>query len=321
MSCERHENQHRLAAVIVAAGRGLRLGGDMPKQYLDLGGRPMLCRSIEAFAAAGAEKIALVIPAGDEEYVRSEVIEKLRSDCCGLRDSSRSDASDPQESLQKRIVLTPGGKERCDSVYAGLQCVKGADYVWIHDAARPFVDAGVISRCLEAAIDCGAAVPVIPVKDTIYCCEASGSAGSESTGTGCAVTGDAGAGSTGTGCIGEGWMVGALPRASLRAVQTPQTFALLLILEAHERLRGLTTAAGRHALDTAADTHASGAVSDDAHVFAGVTDDAMLVKELLGHEVRLVTGSELNFKVTTAADLERARTVAADLDRAGSDAG
>ncbi|MBQ4309035.1 MAG: 2-C-methyl-D-erythritol 4-phosphate cytidylyltransferase, partial [Lachnospiraceae bacterium] len=84
------------AAVIVAAGKGLRAGTEIPKQYLPVGGRPMLCHSVETFLKAGADPVVIVIPAGDEDYVRDGIL-------AGLEDAGR-------------ITLVPGGAERHDSV-------------------------------------------------------------------------------------------------------------------------------------------------------------------------------------------------------------
>ena len=190
------------AAVIVAAGKGLRAGTDVPKQYLPVGGKPMLRHSVETFLAAGADPVVIVIPAGDEAYVREEIL-------AGPDDAGR-------------IVLVSGGAERHDSVYEGLKACADSDYVWIHDAARPFVTPEILDAAMAAAEECGAAVPVIPVKDTVY------------------VRGDAGD----SGEAGEtGAFLADIPaRDTLCAAQTPQTFRTDLILRAHEWYRGLRRA-------------------------------------------------------------------------------
>ena len=176
------------AAVIVAAGKGLRAGTDVPKQYLPVGGKPMLRHSVETFLAAGADPVVIVIPAGDEAYVREEIL-------------SGPDAAG-------RIVLVPGGAERHDSVYEGLKACADSDYVWIHDAARPFVTPEILDAAMAAAEECGAAVPVIPVRDTVY--------------------------------MRDGEFLADIPaRDTLCAAQTPQTFRTDLILRAHEWYRGL----------------------------------------------------------------------------------
>ena len=201
------------AAVIVAAGKGLRAGTEIPKQYLPVGGRPMLCHSVETFLRAGADPVVIVIPAGDEDYVRDEIL-------AGLEDAGR-------------ITLVPGGAERHDSVYEGLKACADSDYVWIHDAARPFVTREILEAAMAGAEECGAAVPVIPVKDTVY------------------VRGGA-----------DGELLADIPeRSTLCAAQTPQTFRTELILRAHEWYRGLRGAekAALKVTDDAMLAHAVGA--------------------------------------------------------------
>ena len=111
----------------------------------------------------------------------------------------------------KRLVIVPGGAERHDSVYEGLKACADSDYVWIHDAARPFVTRDILKEAMAGAEECGAAVPVTPVKDTVY------------------VRG-------GT----DGKLLADVPeRDMLCAAQTPQTFRTELILRAHEWYRGL----------------------------------------------------------------------------------
>ena len=185
----------RRAAVIVAAGKGLRAGTEVPKQYLPVAGKPMLLHSVETFLAAGADPVVIVIPAGDEGYVRETVLPQI-AEAAGR-------ATD-------RVILVPGGAERHDSVYEGLKACADSDYVWIHDAARPFVTREILEASMAAAEECGAAVPVVPVKDTIY--------------------------------MREGADLAGIPaRDGLCAAQTPQTFRTELILRAHEayrRMRG-----------------------------------------------------------------------------------
>lgn len=134
------------AAVIVAAGKGSRMHSEIPKQYLPLAGKPVLCYSVEMFRRVGAERIVVVVSPGEIEHCRSKILEPF-----GLSD----------------VVLTEGGKERHDSVYQGLLAAKGCDYVWIHDGARPLVTEDILQRTLKAAIAEKACVAAVPVKDTI----------------------------------------------------------------------------------------------------------------------------------------------------------
>ncbi len=141
----------RYAAIVLSAGKGTRMGGAMPKQYMELGGRPILSYSLQAFEESAAEEIVLVAGEGDIPYCQKEIVEKY-----GFR-------------KVRRII--PGGKERYHSVYCGLSDLKRRgsppDYVMIHDGARPFLDAPIIRRCEEAVETYQACVAGMPVKDTI----------------------------------------------------------------------------------------------------------------------------------------------------------
>src|SRR5258707_3994741 len=133
-------------ALIVAAGRGQRLGDPTPKQYLDLAGRPVLRRSVEAFLAHPRVDAVRVV-------IRPDDAERYRAAVAGL------------------TLLEPvaGGAERQDSVRAGLENLGplGAKSVLIHDAARPLVDAATISRTLDALAHHECAIAALPVTDTV----------------------------------------------------------------------------------------------------------------------------------------------------------
>lgn len=134
----------KIAAIIVAAGKGERVGADLPKQYMPLGGRALVAHSVAAFARHPAiSQIILVIGAGQEALAQSAL--------AGL----------PVDAL----IL--GGAERQDSVRAGLAAAAGADVVLVHDAARPFLSQDVIDRLITALETQDAAVPVLPVVDTL----------------------------------------------------------------------------------------------------------------------------------------------------------
>lgn len=129
------------AAVIVAAGRGARLGGDVPKQFLDLAGRPVLAWSVAAFLAHPDVDDLVVVLAPDR-------------------------AGDPPDWLAGARVVA-GGEARADSVRRGLAAIRAeTEVVLVHDGARPFVTGALITRVLEAARG-GPAIPVLPVADTI----------------------------------------------------------------------------------------------------------------------------------------------------------
>ena len=136
----------RTAAVVVAAGRGLRSGQPLPKQFASWRGKPVIRHSVEALLAAGVEPIVVVIPEGAETLLE----DALR----GLTD-------------QVRPVL--GGATRQESVRNGLEALVDArpSNVLIHDAARPDLSLAVIDRLRRALADHQGAIPVLPVVDSL----------------------------------------------------------------------------------------------------------------------------------------------------------
>jgi 2-C-methyl-D-erythritol 4-phosphate cytidylyltransferase / 2-C-methyl-D-erythritol 2,4-cyclodiphosphate synthase len=179
-----------LAILVVAAGRGLRAGEGLPKQYRSLAGRPLLAHTLEALlrAAPGAA-ILPVIHKGDTGLYRSCVA-----------------------SLGKVPHLAEpafGGAMRQESVRLGLEALSRLapppKIVLIHDAARLFVSEPLVERALAGAKAHGAAIPGLPLTDTIKEIDF------------------------------DGFVIATAPRTRLRAVQTPQAFRFDLILEAHRR--------------------------------------------------------------------------------------
>ncbi len=174
----------RTAAIIVAAGRGLRAGGGGPKQYRSIGGKTVLSRAMEPFCSH--PDVFAVQP---------------------VRNPDDADIFDQAVSHLTYQAPVNGGATRQASVRAGLEALAShaPDIVLIHDAARAFVTDKVISRAIDSALITGAAIPVVPVTDTIKVVDGSG-----------AIT--------------------ATPdRAGLRIAQTPQAFRFDVILEAHRR--------------------------------------------------------------------------------------
>jgi 2-C-methyl-D-erythritol 4-phosphate cytidylyltransferase/2-C-methyl-D-erythritol 2,4-cyclodiphosphate synthase len=177
-------NPQRTAAILVAAGRGLRAGTGGPKQYRSIGGQPVIFRAMEPFSRH--PRISTVQPVVNPD------------DTAMFNDAVRGLPHAPP---------TKGGATRQASVYAGLEALVAAkpDIVLIHDAARPFVSPELISRAIDAASITGAAIPAIPVTDTIK-------------------------------LVDGGGHVEATPeRARLRIAQTPQSFRFDAILDAHRR--------------------------------------------------------------------------------------
>ena len=134
----------RVAAIVAAGGLGRRLGADVPKQFLEIGGRTIVERSVEAFVAhPGIDQIVVVLPDGTP--------------------------SPPAWSASpKPLRVVPGGSRRQDSVAAGFAAVgEECGLIVVHDAARPFVDAATISRVIAAAAEDGAAIAALPASDTV----------------------------------------------------------------------------------------------------------------------------------------------------------
>jgi 2-C-methyl-D-erythritol 4-phosphate cytidylyltransferase/2-C-methyl-D-erythritol 2,4-cyclodiphosphate synthase len=135
------------AAIVAAGGRGLRLGADRPKQFVDIDGRSILDTSVTALAAS--DRISEIVVALPAEYV----------DSIGARLRGLS---------AKPILCVEGGPRRQDSVAnAFAKASRKAEIIVIHDAARPFVTADLIARTVDAAHAHGAAIAAIPVRDTV----------------------------------------------------------------------------------------------------------------------------------------------------------
>jgi len=136
-------------AIIVAGGSGKRMLHDRPKQYVPLAGIPILARSLITFQKTpSVGRIILVVPAGDREYVRDEIVDRYR--------------------ITKARQIQEGGEKRQDSVGKGLEMVtNGDDIVLIHDGVRPFATQALIESSISEAARSGAAVPVIPSADTV----------------------------------------------------------------------------------------------------------------------------------------------------------
>ncbi len=185
-----HDMSLSVAAVVVAAGRGLRAGGGIPKQYRSLSGDPVIRSSLSALAWHG--EVHTVLP-----VIHPDDVTAFQAAAAGLN------------------LMPPvyGGASRQASVRAGLEALASAapDIVLIHDAARPFLSAALVSRAIAASARSGAAIPALEVTDTIKSVDTTGR------------------------------VTGTLDRASLRSVQTPQAFAYAALRDAHRK----AAAAGR----------------------------------------------------------------------------
>ena len=169
--------------VIVAGGKGLRMGGALPKQFMPIGGKPVLMRTIERFREYDEHiHIVLVLPSDQHDYW---------TELCR------------EHHFSIPVNVVAGGATRFHSSQNGVAAIEGSDddLVAIHDGVRPFVSTDTIARCFDEAARSGAALPVLPVTDTLR------------------YVGGEGAGHN-------------VQRADYRVVQTPQTFKLELLRRA-----------------------------------------------------------------------------------------
>lgn len=170
-------------ALVVAAGRGTRAGGDLPKQYQSIGDECVLRRTLRLFAGHPSVTAVLAVIHTDDSDL--------------FADAARG--------LPKILAPVKGGASRQASVRAGLEALTplAPETVLVHDAARPFASADLIARAIDAARRTGAAIPVLPVTDTIKQVDE------------------------------DGWVTATLPRPALRQVQTPQAFTYWALRAAH----------------------------------------------------------------------------------------
>ena len=165
-------------AVVVAAGRGRRFGSERPKQFVELGGVPVLAWSVDAFTShAEVGRVVVVL--------------------------SPERAASPPAWLPEGVSVVAGGVARADSVRAGVSALADeAEVVLVHDGARPFPSAGLISRVIAGA-ERGPVVPVVPIADTVKRVD------------------------------DRGRVVETVSRRKLRGVQTPQGFPAEVLARTH----------------------------------------------------------------------------------------
>jgi 2-C-methyl-D-erythritol 4-phosphate cytidylyltransferase len=171
-------------AIVVAAGRGERMGGGRPKAFLTLLGEALLSRAVRAFEAApSVSEIVVVAPASELEAARALLAP-----------------------LGKLRAVVAGGERRQDSVREGLRQAPAGftGVVLVHDAARPLVEVALVERVVSAAAEAGAALPVVPLVDTVK-------------------------------RVSDGRVLETLDRSQLAAAQTPQGFQLEVLAAAYEK--------------------------------------------------------------------------------------
>lgn len=173
-------------AVILAGGQGKRMNSNVHKQYLLIKDKPVIYYTIKAFEESMVDGIVLVCGAGETAYCQKEIVDHY--------------------GFEKVKHIVEGGKERYNSVYNGLSAIEAADYVLIHDGARPFVTKDIIERNIACVQEYGACVTAMISKDTVKISDANG-------------------------------FVSATPdRNNVWIVQTPQTFEYSLIKDAYTQI-------------------------------------------------------------------------------------
>ena len=225
----------KCTAIVLSAGQGTRMGTKIQKQYLQINQKPVVFYSLDLFQRTEIiDEIILVVGEGQEEFCRTEIVEKYQMD--------------------KVSSIVTGGAERYGSVWNGLQKTSDEGYVFIHDGARPFADEDILKRLYDAVVIHKACVAGMPVKDTIKIISE------------------------------DGFALETPNRKYVWMIQTPQVFETALIKKAYIKSREETS--------------------------IQVTDDAMVVEQMLKHPVKVVEGSYENIKITTPEDLEIAEIFA-----------
>lgn len=172
-------------AIVLAGGSGSRMGSKTAKQYIEYKDKPLIYYTLKAFEESRIDDVILVCREGDESFCKNEIVDKYN--------------------FKKIKKIIKGGKERYNSVYAGLLACE-CDYVFIHDGARICITNDVIERCMKAVVEYKACIAAVPVKDTIKVADANG-------------------------CVAK-----TPDRNLLWQVQTPQCFDYEIVKEAYDKM-------------------------------------------------------------------------------------
>ena len=176
------------SAIILAAGKGQRMGTELPKQFLSMGDDMLLTKTIRVFEESSViQDIVLVTSEDWIGFCKTEIVDR--------------------EGFRKVRKIVAGGKERYDSVYQGLLACPNADYVFIHDGARPFVTEEILVHTQEAVEKYEACAVGVPSKDTVKIVDE------------------------------DGFVESTPPRENVWNIQTPQAFSYPLIRAAYEVVR------------------------------------------------------------------------------------
>ena len=269
-------------AIILGGGKGLRMGSDVPKQFIEIGGLPILMRTILRFREYGDVKIILVLPK-DQQYYWQHL--------CQVHHFTED------------YQIADGGSERFFSIKNALALIPddAQGVVAVHDGVRPFPSVEVVARCFETARQTGSAVPVIPVVETIRHIEPTqpqaqplpkgGEPGGCSGKSNCSLPiGRAGGGSS------------TVPRSEYRLVQTPQAFDIQLHKQAYRQ------------------PFNEGFTDDASVVEAYMKDSSLFTLHSSLSSITLVEGNRENIKITTPFDLIVAEALVSSQEKSGKGA-
>ena len=257
----------KTAAIVLAAGSGGRMGSSQKKQYMELEGKPLIYYALKAFEESFVEEVVLVVPKEDIDYCAKEIVARY--------------------GFTKVRSIVAGGAERYLSVSEGLQALsnachpeltpachpersEGSSLLFIHDGARPFVTQDMLRDLYDAALETGAAVAAMPVKNTIKVADA------------------------------EAFVIDTPDRATLWEIQTPQVFEFELIKNCYaDYITRLT-----NSIDLPPGGKVAPKATDEGcSVLSTPTDDAQLIERYSDVRVKLVKTSYSNLKITTPEDL------------------
>jgi 2-C-methyl-D-erythritol 4-phosphate cytidylyltransferase len=174
----------KVIAIVLAAGQGKRMKSSVAKQFLVLQDKPVVYYSLKAFEQSSVDEIILVTGEGQVDYCKREITQLYH--------------------FNKVVKIIEGGKERYDSVFQGLINAESAEYILIHDGARPFITTELINRMIEQVKKSKACIIGMPVKETIKVVDDNGD------------------------------IISTPNRNTLWAAQTPQAFDYLSIRQAYE---------------------------------------------------------------------------------------
>ena len=176
----------KIAAIVLAAGEGKRMGSGIPKQYMLIKSRPLVYYALKAFEESAVDEVILVTGEDEIDYCKEYIVDRYH--------------------FNKVKKIVPGGWERYASVYFGLEAIEDADYVLIHDGARPMISAELVQKCIYYVKKYRACVVGMPSKDTIKVVDE------------------------------ENYAIRTPERKTLWQVQTPQCFVTAEIREAYQKM-------------------------------------------------------------------------------------